>query len=93
MSNSGSGSAQHDSGRNYGLEGDDSMGGKGTVHGYTEQLRALGITVEQVWSPEDTVADTRYMVRAPGAESQTLFHREVAGFIAGIREAQSATGG
>lgn len=40
--------------------------------------------LEQVWSPDNTLADTRYRVRLVDGQSQVLLQREVLGFLAGL---------
>jgi len=40
--------------------------------------------LEQVWSPADTDLDTRYRLRTNDGQLKLLFHREVAGFLAGL---------
>lgn len=37
-----------------------------------------------VWSPADTLADTRYRYVDLDGESHILFHREVSGFLTGL---------
>lgn len=42
------------------------------------------LALEQVWSPANTLADTRYKVRLNSGDTRVLLHREVAGFLSGL---------
>lgn len=43
-------------------------------------------TIVSVWSPKDTVADTRYQYVDNHGESHILRHSEVNGFLTGMGE-------